>query len=83
MSPILTGTIIVLVLLLVLAGIVYCAYRTIKNKIQQFSRMAFGTNSLKEAFNKVEAEYATTPKSVSAATSLYLPRIMKDFPDLS
>ncbi len=81
MSPILTGTIIVLVLLLVLAGIVYCAYRTIKNKIQQFSRMAFGTNSLKEGFNKVEAEYATTPKSVSAATSLYLPRIMKDFPD--
>ncbi len=81
MSPMLIGTIIVLVLLLVLAGIVYCAYRTIKNKIQEFSRIAFGTNSLKEGFNKIEAEYATTPKSVSAATSLYLPRIMKDFPD--
>ncbi|MDE5680226.1 MAG: zinc ribbon domain-containing protein, partial [Lachnospiraceae bacterium] len=29
----------------------------------------------------IEAEYAVTPKSVSAATNLYLPRIMRDFPD--
>lgn len=81
MSPTLIGIIIVLVLLLVLAGIGYYAYRTIRNKIREFSRTAFGTDSLKEGFNKVEAEYAVTPKSVSAATSLYLPRIMKDFPD--
>lgn len=81
MSLTLIGTIIVLVLLLVLAGIGYYAYRTIRNKIREFSRTAFGTDSLKEGFDKVEAEYAVTPKSVSAATSLYLPRIMKDFPD--
>lgn len=81
MSLTLIGTIIVLVLLLVLAGIGYYACRTIRNKIREFSRTAFGTDSLKEGFDKVEAEYAVTPKSVSAATSLYLPRIMKDFPD--
>lgn len=81
MSPMLIGTITVLVLLLVLAGIGYGVYRTIRNKIREFSRVAFGTDSLKEGFQKVEAEYASTPKSVSAATSLYLPRIMRDFPD--
>lgn len=81
MSLTLIGLIIVLVLLLVLAGIGYYACRTIRNKIREFSRTAFGTDSLKEGFDKVEAEYAVTPKSVSAATSLYLPRIMKDFPD--
>lgn len=81
MSLTLIGTIIVLVLLLVLAGIGYYAYRTIRNKVREFSRTAFGTDSLREGFKKVEADYAVTPKSVSAATSLYLPRIMKDFPD--
>ncbi len=81
MSITLIGIIVVLVLLLALVGIVYYAYRTIRNKIRAFSRTAFGTDSLREGFQKVEADYAATPKSVSAATSLYLPRIMKDFPD--
>ncbi|MDE6129757.1 MAG: zinc ribbon domain-containing protein, partial [Lachnospiraceae bacterium] len=81
MSLTITGVIVVLVLLLVLAGIVYYAYWNIRNKIRSFSRIAFGTDSIKEGFNKIEAEYAVTPKSVSAATNLYLPRIMRDFPD--
>lgn len=80
-SGILVGIIIILVLLLVLVGIVYYAYRTIRNKIRRFSRMAFGTDNLSQGIGKMEAEYATTPKSVSAATSLYLPRITRDFPD--
>lgn len=29
----------------------------------------------------MEQEYASTPKSVSAMTSLYLPKIKKDFPE--
>lgn len=81
MSLTITGVIAVLVLLLVLAGIVYYACWNIRNKIRSFSRIAFGTDSIKEGFNKIEAEYAVTPKSVSAATNLYLPRIMRDFPD--
>lgn len=81
MSPTIIGAIIVLVLLLVLVGIVYYAYCAIRKKIRNFSRMAFGTDTVKQGFEQIEAEYATTPKSVSAATSLYLPRIMKDFPD--
>lgn len=73
--------IIALVLLLGLVGIVYYAYRTIRAKVRRFSRMAFGTDSLSEGFEQMESEYATTPKSVSAATGLYLPRVTKDFPD--
>ena len=81
MNPTIIGIIIILVLLLVLAGIIYSAYRTITNKIRRFSQMAFGTNSIAQGLSKVETEYATTPKSVSAGTGLYLPKITKDFPD--
>lgn len=74
------GTILILVLILVLVGIVFYAYRTIKKKVEKFSRIAFGTASLVEGLEKTREEYATTPKSVSSLTAVYLPRIMKDFP---
>ena len=75
------GIITILVLLLTLVGIIYYAYRRIQKKVRDFSQMAFGTDSLMKGFQKVETEYEETPKSVSAGTSLYLPRITKDFPD--
>lgn len=81
MDAAITGIIIALVLGLVLVGAGYCAYRNIRNKVKEFSRMAFGTDSIKEGFEQVEEEYASTPKSVAAGTSLYLPRIRKDFPE--
>lgn len=43
--------------------------------------MAWGTDSLSEGVEKMQREYATTPKSVSAMTSLYLPKITRDFPE--
>lgn len=76
----LIGSIIMLVTVLVLVGIGIYAYRTIRNKVRNFSRMAFGTDSVMEGFQKTEQEYATTAKSVSSATSMCLPRIMRDFP---
>lgn len=77
----LIAVIIILVLLLVLVGIIYYAYCRIRDKVRFFSRMAFGTSNIVEGLKKVDAEAATTPKSVSSATDLYLPSIMKDFPD--
>ena len=75
------GTIIILVLILVIFGcIAYAVYR-VKNAVRSFSRAAFGTDSLKEGFAQVEQEYASTPKSVSAMTSLYLPNIKREFPE--
>lgn len=75
------GIIIILVLVLGVFGAgFYAAYR-IKKGIRSFARRAFGTASLKEGFDKVEQEYASTPKSVSAMTGLHLPKIKKDFPE--
>ena len=75
------GIIIILVLIvgLVIAGVVFV--RRVQQKVRQFSRSMFGTDSVAEGLRKQEAEYAGTPKSVSGATSLYLPQIMRDFPE--
>lgn len=81
MVVILFGTIVLLLLLLILAGVIYYACRKVSRKIQYFSRAAFGTDSLMEGFRKAEEDYAVRPKSVSGATSIYLPQITRDFPD--
>lgn len=81
MNPNLIGLIIVLVLLLTLAIVCYWAYKKITQKVRSFSKMIFGTTDIKAGINRAELQYATTPKSVAAATKLCLPRITKDFPD--
>lgn len=73
--------IMILVLLLALVGIVYFAYRRIRKKVRDFSRTVFGTPDLADGLRKMETEQETTPKSVASATGLYLPSIMKDFPE--
>ncbi len=73
--------IVILVLALILIGIIYYAYTRIKNKVRHFSSMVFGTSDILDGMQKIEMEQAITPKSVSAATSLYLPSITRDFPD--
>lgn len=81
MSAGLIGIIVVLVLTLaVMGGIAYGVVR-VKKAVRNFSRGAFGTDSLKEGFAKVEEEYSSTPKSVSAMTNLCLPKIKREFPE--
>lgn len=75
------GTIAILVLAFAVMGTGYYAYRRIRRKVQDFSTMAFGTADILQGLKSVERESEITPKSVSAATSLYLPSIMRDFPD--
>ena len=77
----LIGLIIVLVLLLVISGIIYYAYTQIRKKVRSYSRMLFGTPSVREGFQQIEREESITPKSVASATGLYLPAIMRDFPE--
>lgn len=55
--------------------------RKLQRKIQSFSRMAFGTSDILKGLKQVELETSSTPKSVAAMTSLYLPKIKKDFPE--
>lgn len=52
-------------------------------KIRRFAKQNFGTDSLSEIIESQEEQMANTPKSVSGMTSLYLPRIQKDFPELN
>lgn len=65
--------------LLVIAGTVWYFYM----KVKRFARRNFGTDSLQKIIQNQEEEMANTPKSVSGMTSLYLPRLQKDFPELN
>lgn len=73
--------IVILVLILVIIGIIYYAYRQIRRKVRQTALNLFGTSDITQAATQMKQEYATTPKSVSAMTSLLLPKISSDFPD--
>lgn len=75
--------IIVLVLILTVIISIYTVYRKIVRKVRSFTKEVYGTTSLRETKAKMKAEYETTPKSVSAMTSLCLPKITRDFPDFS
>ena len=81
MSASQVGIIIILLLLLALLGGIFTAVRKMKRGMRSFARQFLGADSLKEGFGRVEQEYAATPKSVSAMTSLLLPKIKKDFPE--
>jgi predicted lipid-binding transport protein (Tim44 family) len=73
--------IVILVLLLAVLFIGFLAVSAIREKVRSFSRLAWGTDSVTEGIEKMQEEYASTPKSVSAMTSLYLPKITADFPE--
>lgn len=75
------GAIVILVLALAVLGGGFAAYRVIKAKVQNFTRMAFGSDTISGSFENMERELEITPKSVSANTKLYLPQILRDFPE--
>lgn len=75
------GTIIILVLA---AGVLtggFIAYRRIRNAVRQFTGQAFGSDTILGSFENMEKVVEATPKSVSANTKLYLPQILRDFPE--
>lgn len=81
MDATLIKIIIIVVLLLAVMGLGFYGYMKIRDKVRYYSRMLFGTSNLAEGVQSIELERELTPKSVSSATSLYLPAIMRDFPD--
>ncbi|MCM1258530.1 MAG: zinc ribbon domain-containing protein [Roseburia sp.] len=72
-------TALALLLLIVLGAWALVLY--IKRRTREISRTLWGTDTLAEGVAQMKKEYASTPKSVSAMTSLLLPRITGDFPD--
>lgn len=81
MNASMIGIIVILVLILMVIGSIGYGVWRAKNAVESFSREAFGTSDIREGLRQVEQEYASTPKSVSAMTSLYLPKIKRDFPE--
>lgn len=75
------GAIVILILALAVLCGGYIAYRHIRDKVRTFTRMAFGSDTLRGSFENMDREMEITPKSVSAATKLYLPQILRDFPE--
>lgn len=78
---------IVLCVLLVLAISLFTAIIGgafyLKHKVTKYSKELFGTSDLAKVAKDLRVEESTTPKSVSAMTSIYLPQIVRDFPDFN
>ncbi len=74
-------TIVILTLILVIILALVCITLYIRYKIREFSKSIWGTEHITEAADQMKREYSTTPKSISAMTSLLLPKISADFPD--
>lgn len=75
------GTIIILVLALGVIGSGYYLFYRIRKKVREVSQMAFGTDNFFEGLKEQNKQMESTPKSVAAVTSIYLPKIMRDFPE--
>lgn len=76
-----SGLIITCVIVLVTVLAVLLIVVAIRHKLRDVSRSIFGTDSFSEGINKQKQEMSETPKSLHAMTSIYLPQIMKDFPE--
>ena len=71
-------TIITGIIVIIAAGAVVYAVVKVRNLIAPIASVAKHWD-----FEKQELEAETTPKSVNSMTSIYLPRIQKDFPEFN
>ena len=71
---------LILILILIILICFFLGYKSLQKKIKYYIKLLFGTDTLGEGIKKMDFEYANTPKSISSATNLYLPNILKDFP---
>ena len=76
------GYILMIIFIAVGIGLISCFF-VLRSKIQQLSKTLFGTKDIIKGFQSIQVEEAATPKSLNAMTSLYLPKIKKDFPEFS
>ena len=77
----LTSLIIFLVLFLIVVIVVAVIYFKIRAKARSISKELFGNEDLIKSLKKNEQEYLQTPRSVSDGSSIYAPKLAKDFPE--
>ena len=70
--------VIVIILLLVIGIIIY-----VRGLIQNMSKKLFGTEDLIDGIKQRDLEVSSRPVSVSGATKIYLPLVVKDFPEFN
>lgn len=71
-------------MLVIVAGIIILVvYFTIRNKAREISNQVYGNPDLISNLKRTEAEFMATPRSLSDGSSIYIPKITKDFPDIS
>ncbi len=76
--------VLILIIILTLCIVGFIVYRKVKqvsNTVKGYSRAILGTENPIEGIKQVEMVGSSIPKSVSGATHLYMPQIMKDFPE--
>lgn len=76
-----TGLLIQLIIIAAVVILVVVAVLIVRKKIRNFSRQMFGTDSFVEGYKNQTHEYNETPLSLHAMTDIYLPQILRDFPE--
>ena len=80
--PIIFSTIfLILLAFVIIAGLVI--YFKIKKKASEFSQDVFGNSDLLASLKQNEQEYLQTPRSTSDGSSIYAPKLAKDFPEFN
>lgn len=74
-------TIILVAIIIVVIVVICVAVCFIVQKLNSLAGIVYGINGLLEGMKTQESVYANTPKNVSSGTSIFLPQIMRDFPE--
>lgn len=75
-----------LIIASVLMAFILVGFLYVRFKVKSYARSLFGTdniNEIKRTLAETEDMVNNTPRSVSAMTGVYLPYIMRDFPDFN
>jgi len=76
-------SVLFLVLVIIAAIAVLVAFFVIRNKAREISNEVYGNPDLISNLKKQEQEFSKTPRSLSDGSSIYAPKIAKDFPDIN
>lgn len=74
-------TVLIIIVIILILGFVL--YASVKNSLGNLFHSLFGNKSLKQVVNEGNWVDENVPKSISSATSIYLPKIQADFPGFS
>ncbi|MBQ7766061.1 MAG: hypothetical protein IJ397_04380 [Lachnospiraceae bacterium] len=75
--------ILIVVLVKVLKKVTYASrqIKSVTNTVKGVSKAVYGTTNVVEGVKRQQFEHATTPRTISNMSGIYLPQIQKDFPE--